>query len=68
MPLIAIVDWAASPLDESDAAVERAVIGDAVSVKRFLCSSDADFNDEIFRADALIVWHNKPITAAGLCR
>jgi phosphoglycerate dehydrogenase-like enzyme len=68
MPLIAIVDWAASPLDESDAAVERAVIGDAASVKRFLCSSDADFNDEICGADALIVWHNTPITAAGLSR
>ncbi|MCC6510124.1 MAG: C-terminal binding protein [Pirellulaceae bacterium] len=68
MPLIAIIDWAASPLDDSDAAVERAAIGDAAQVKRFLCSSDADFNDEICDADALIVWHNTPITAAGLRR
>ena len=29
MPLIAIIDWAASPLDDSDAEVERTVIGDA---------------------------------------
>ena len=68
MPLIAIIDWAASPLDDSDGAVERAVIGDVAQVKRFLCSSDADFNDEICGADALIVWHNTPLTASGLKR
>ena len=68
MPLIAIIDWAASPLDDSDAEVERAVIGDAARVKRFLCSSDSDFNDEIYEADAIIVWHNTPITAHGLSR
>ena len=68
MPLIAIIDWAASPLDDSDAAVERAVIGEAAQVKRFLCSSDADFTDEICSADAIIVWHNASITAAGLNR
>lgn len=68
MPLIAIIDWAASPLDDSDAAVKRAVIGDAARVKRFLCSNDADFSDEICDADAVIVWHNTPITASGLNR
>jgi len=68
MPLIAIIDWEASPLDDTDGAVERDVIGDAARVKRFLCSSDADFNDEICGADALIVWHNTPITANGLSR
>jgi len=67
-PLIAIIDWAASPQDDSDSAVERAVIGDTAQVKRFLCSSDADFNDEISNADAIIVWHNTPITATGLNR
>lgn len=68
MPLIAIIDWAASPLDDTDAAVERALVGDAARVKRFLCSSDADFNDEICHADAIIAWHNTPITATGLSR
>ncbi len=68
MPLIAIIDWEASPLDDTDGAVERAVIGDAAQVKRFLCSSDADFSEEICRADALIVWHNLPITETGLKR
>lgn len=52
-PLIAIIDWAASPLDDSDAAVERAVIGDAARVKRFLCASDTDFDEEICGADAI---------------
>ena len=37
-------------------------------MKRFLCSSDADFNDEICDADALIAWHNTPITEAGLAK
>jgi hypothetical protein len=67
-PLIAIIDWAASPLDDSDGAVERAEIGDAARVRRFLCASDADFDEEICDADAIIVWHNTPITAAGLNR
>lgn len=68
MPLVAIIDWADSPLDDSDAAVERAVIGDVAQVKRFLCSSDADFNDEICSADVIIVWHNMSITASGMNR
>jgi lactate dehydrogenase-like 2-hydroxyacid dehydrogenase len=67
-PLIGIIDWAQSPLDDSNSAVERAVVGDAAEVKRFLCSSDADFNDEICGADALIVWHNTPITEVGLSK
>jgi len=67
-PLIGIIDWAQSPLDDSNSAVERAVVGDAAEVKRFLCSGDADFNDEICGADALIVWHNTPITEVGLSK
>jgi len=66
MPSIAIIGWEVSPLDDTDGAIERDVIGDAAHVKRFLCSSDADFNDEICGADALIVWHNTPITAAAV--
>lgn len=42
------------------------MIGDAADVKRFLCSSDADFTDELCEADALIAWHNTPVTAVGL--
>ena len=65
-PLVGIIDWAASPLGEPSASVERAVIGDAAEVKTFLCSSDADFTEEILDAKALIVWHNTPITATGI--
>ncbi len=67
-PLVGIIDWAASPLDDSNSAVERKVIGDAADVKRFLCSSDADFTDELCDADALIAWHNTPVTAVGLSK
>lgn len=67
-PLIGIIDWAKSPLGDPESAIERAVIGDAAEVKRFLCESDADFTDEICEAKALIVWHNTPIGAAGIER
>lgn len=67
-PLVGIIDWAKSPLGDPESAAERAVIGDAAEVRRYLCGSDADFTDEICGANALIVWHNTPITAAGIAR
>lgn len=67
-PLIGIIDWAKSPLGEPECVAERAVIGDAAEVRRYLCASDTDFTDEICGANALIVWHNTPITEAGLSR
>ncbi|HLX60966.1 MAG TPA: C-terminal binding protein [Planctomycetota bacterium] len=67
-PLVAILDWAAAHLSEPTAAVEREIIGDAAGVRTFYCNSDADFTPEILGADALIAWHNLPITAAGIAR
>ena len=67
-PLVGIIDWAKSPLGDPESAAERAVIGDAAEVRRFLCAGDEDFTDEICGADALIVWHNTPVTAAGIAR
>jgi lactate dehydrogenase-like 2-hydroxyacid dehydrogenase len=67
-PLIGIIDWAKSPLAEPESETERTVIGAVAEVRRFLCNSDADFTDEACRARALIVWHNTPITAAGIAR
>lgn len=67
-PLVAIIDWKTSPLGDPESAVERAVIGDAAEVRRYLCDSDADFTDEICGARALIVWHNAPMRAAGISR
>lgn len=65
---IAIIDWAAAHLSDPDAAVEREVIGDAAEVTTYYCNSDADFNDEICAAEAIIVWHNCPIGAPGIER
>ncbi len=48
--------------------MERGVIGENAEIRRFLCHSDAEFTDEICGAQALIVWHNTPITATGLAR
>lgn len=67
-PLIGIIDWATSPLAEPECLVERAVIGEAAEVRRFACHSDAEFTDEVRSAEALIVWHNTPVTAAGLAK
>lgn len=57
-----------SPLGDAESAVERAVIGEAADVRRFLCGSDADFTEDLCDARALIVWHNTPITAKGIAR
>ncbi|MCB1203951.1 MAG: C-terminal binding protein [Verrucomicrobiae bacterium] len=67
-PRVAIIDWIRSPQGDPDSSVECSVIGEAAEVSRYLCDSDADFDDEICGADALIVWHNAPITADGLSR
>ncbi len=67
-PLVAIIDWATSTQGDPESTVERAVIGEVAEVRRYLCSSDADFSGEICGADVLIVWHNTPITAAGIAK
>jgi phosphoglycerate dehydrogenase-like enzyme len=67
-PSVAILDWAAAHLSEPTAAVECETIGDAADVRTFYCNSDADFTPEICAADALIVWHNCPITSSGIAR
>lgn len=67
-PLVAIIDWAASPLGEPTSSVEKSVIGEVARVERFLCNGDEDFTDEILDARVLIVWHNTPVRAAGIER
>ncbi|HPA19922.1 MAG TPA: C-terminal binding protein [Verrucomicrobiae bacterium] len=67
-PLIAIVDWTISPRGDPESTVERAVIGEDADLRRYLCSTDADLNEETCRARAMIVWHNMPLTAAGIGR
>ncbi len=67
-PLVAIIDWKTSPQGDPDSSVERSVIGGAAALQRHLCESDADFDEAICEADALIVWHNAPIGAEGLAR
>lgn len=67
-PIIGIIDWAKAPLSEAGCLIEREVIGDAAEVRYYLCHSDADFTEEICSAQALIVWHNTPVTASGIAR
>lgn len=66
--LIGIIDWAVSPLGDPESRVERETVGNVARVERFLCAGDTDFHGEICDARALIVWHNTPITAAGIAK
>ncbi len=68
LPLVAIIDWSLSPQEDGRSHIERGIIGDAARVERYLCESDADFDERICGARALIVWHNAPLGAAGLAK
>ena len=67
-PIITIIDWSTSPQGDPDSTIERRIIGDAAEVKRFLCESDADLTDEVCDSDAIIIWHNMPLPAAGIAK
>lgn len=67
-PLVVILDWSKQPVGDPAATIERKIIGDDAEVRTFLCNTDDDFSEEILEATALIVWHNIPITSAGIRR
>lgn len=66
MPHIAIIDWRTAPQGDPESIIEKNIIGHAAKVTRHLCDTDADLDDEIAHADAIIIWHNMPLTAAGI--
>ncbi len=63
---IAIIDWRTAPQGDAESAIEKAIIGTAAKVTRHLCDTDADLDDEIASANAVIIWHNMPLTSAGI--
>jgi len=65
---IAIIDWTTAPQGDPESTIERQIIGDAARVTRHLCETDADFTGDLLSADAIIIWHNLPLTAAGIAR
>ena len=67
-PLIAIIDWKSSPLSEPHALVEKDVIGDAARVENFYAEMDGILPDEVFEAEAILLWHNIPVRAETLNR
>lgn len=67
-PHIAIIDWLTAPQGDPESAIEKAIVGGAARVTRHLCDTDADLDAEAVAADAIIVWHNMPLTAAGIAR
>ena len=67
-PHIAIIDWTTSPQGDPESTIERQIIGGAARVTRTLCETDADLTDEVCGANAIIIWHNMPLTAQGIAR
>ncbi len=67
-PHIAIIDWTTSPQGDPESTIERQIIGAAARVTRTLCETDADLTDEVATADAIIIWHNMPLTAKGIAK
>ena len=68
LPHIAIIDWRTAPQGDAESAIEKSVIGGAARLTRHLCDTDADLDDEAAAAQAIIIWHNMPLTAAGIAR
>lgn len=68
LPHIAIIDWRTAPQGDAESAIEKSVIGGAARLTRHLCDTDADLDDEAAAAQAIIIWHNMPLTAAGISR
>lgn len=67
-PHIAIIDWRTAPQGDAESAIEKAIIGNAAKVTRHLCDTDEDLDDEIASANAIIIWHNMPLTAQGIAK
>lgn len=67
-PHIAIIDWRTAPQGDAESALEKHIIGQAARVTRHLCDTDADIDDELASADAVIIWHNMPLSARGIDR
>ncbi len=63
---IAIIDWRTAPQGDAESSIEKNIIGNAAKVTRHLCDTDADLTDEIASANAIIIWHNMPLTASGI--
>ncbi len=67
-PHVALIDWRTAPQGDAESTVERSILGDAARLTRHLCDTDADLDDEAAGADAIILWHNLPLTAQGIAR
>lgn len=68
LPTVAIIDWTTSPQGDPASAVEREILGQSAHITRHLCETDADLPAEISEARAIIIWHNMPLTTAGIAR
>lgn len=68
LPIVTIIDWTTSPQGDAESSIEREVLAGRAEVRRCLCETDADLPEDIGGSKAIIVWHNMPLTAAGIDR
>lgn len=67
-PVISIIDWKVAPVSEPASLVEHEVIGEAADIRYHRMTHCDDFTPEVLATDALILWHNIPVTATGIAR
>lgn len=67
-PHIAIIDWRTAPQGDAESVIEKQIIGEVARVTRHLCDTDADLDDEVANANAIIIWHNMPLTPDGIAK
>ncbi len=67
-PHVAIIDWRTAPQGDAESAVEKQILAGTARVSRHLCETDADLEGEILDADAIILWHNMPMSARGIAK
>lgn len=68
LPTIAIVDWKTGPLGEPSSEVESSVAGDDAHIHYQLADTEDDLDETTLQADAIILWHNLPITSQTIDR
>lgn len=68
LPIVTIIDWTTSLQGDAESSIEREVLAGRAEVRRYLCETDADLPADIGGSKAIIVWHNMPLTAAGIDR
>jgi phosphoglycerate dehydrogenase-like enzyme len=67
-PVITIIDWRTAPVSDPASIVERGVIKEDAEIRYHRMLGDTEFTQDILETDALILWHNIPVSEACIKR